>query len=431
MFSKTKLFLTIGLSLLLLLIAFSGYRINALSRQQVQIMEDYSTVNSIAFGILSINKWEEKITTIVEKQIQQFSFTPEQRVELQKEVEKMLHAMIDKAMSNLTKKQTSIKGKIRKAAVNVFVDEDQLHDQVPGFAKTIVDQVNKPSTKKTLKNLAEDKLDEVKETTFDSSMVAQRKVTNAIFSKYGARNSTGFKKKTDKLFADIRYESYAYTLVVFACILLLLALWKYFIDHQELQKSLFIFSLLAAGIVLIVGVSSVMIEVEARLEKIDFHLMGEHLIFEDQVLFFQSKSIIDVVVILLKNAKIDSIVVGLLILTFSVFFPLGKLISSGLYLLRESSRKNKFVHFFAFKSGKWSMADVMVVAIMLTYIGMNSMLTSQLAVLNIREDNITSIATNNTSLQPGYMVFVLFVVFALILSEILHRITKKISEISS
>jgi len=120
-----------------------------------------------------------------------------------------------------------------------------------------------------------------------------------------------------------------------------------------------------------------------------------------------------------------------LILTFSVFFPLGKLISSGLYLLRESSRKNKFVHFFAFKSGKWSMADVMVVAIMLTYIGMNSMLTSQLAVLNIKEDNITSIATNNTSLQPGYMVFVLFVVFALILSEILHRITKKIAEISS
>lgn len=414
----------IGFSLLLLAMAFFGYRINVLSRQQVEIMEDYSTVNSIAFGLLSINKWEDKVTTIVEKQIQNFNFTPEQKVDLQKEIEKILHAMIDKAINMMTQKQKSLKGKIRKAAVNMFVDEEELHEQVPTFAKTIVDQVSKPSTKRTLKTLAEGKLDEVKKTTFDSSMNAQARVTNVIYNKYSADSAPTFQKKTDKLFADIRYESYSYTIALFICVLVILILWKILITHRELHTPLFMLSLIAAAIVLVVGVSSVMIEVEARLEKIDFHLLGEHLIFEDQILFFQSKSIIDVVVILFKNGKIDSVIVGVLILAFSVAFPLGKLISSGMYLLNERVRANKVVYFFAFKSGKWSMADVMVVAIMLTYIGMNSILDSQLSVLNIKEDNITSIATNNTSLQPGYMVFVMFVLFALILSEILNRITK-------
>ena len=34
-----------------------------------------------------------------------------------------------------------------------------------------------------------------------------------------------------------------------------------------------------------------------------------------------------------------------------------------------TTKKNKLIQFFAFKSGKWSMADVMVVAIFMAYIG--------------------------------------------------------------
>ena len=35
------------------------------------------------------------------------------------------------------------------------------------------------------------------------------------------------------------------------------------------------------------------------------------------------------------------------------------------------------VRFFVLKSGKWSMADVMVVAIFMAYIGFNGIITSQ------------------------------------------------------
>ena len=69
------------------------------------------------------------------------------------------------------------------------------------------------------------------------------------------------------------------------------------------------------------------------------------------------------------------------------------------------------------------MADVMVVAIMMAYIGFNGVVSSQLASLNIHSDTITSITTNNTSLQPGYIVFVGFVLYGLALSQILKHIT--------
>jgi len=43
--------------------------------------------------------------------------------------------------------------------------------------------------------------------------------------------------------------------------------------------------------------------------------------------------------------------------------------------------------------------------------------------LNHQSDSFTSIATNETSLRPGYIIFVTFVLFGLTLSQILKMIT--------
>ena len=71
------------------------------------------------------------------------------------------------------------------------------------------------------------------------------------------------------------------------------------------------------------------------------------------------------------------------------------------------------------------MADVMVIGILMTYIGFNSILESQLVHLNINNEALTSITTNNTALQPGYIIFVGFVIYGLILSEILKKLTSQ------
>jgi hypothetical protein len=59
----------------------------------------------------------------------------------------------------------------------------------------------------------------------------------------------------------------------------------------------------------------------------------------------------------------------------------------------------------------------------MAYIGFKGILDSQLAGLNMKNDSLASISTNETSLQPGFILFVAFVLFGLILSVILQRIT--------
>jgi glycosyltransferase involved in cell wall biosynthesis len=177
---------------------------------------------------------------------------------------------------------------------------------------------------------------------------------------------------------------------------------------------------------LLVGLTSTMIEIDARINSLSFHLMGSNLEFKNQVLFFQSKSILDVVIILVKTGKYDSILVGVLILCFSILFPVTKLLCTGVYLLSGKKwAKNKVVNYFAFHSGKWSMADVMVVAIFMAYIGFNGILNNQMEDLNFHSSGFSSIATNHTSLQPGYIIFIGFVLFGLVLSQLLKQITQK------
>ena len=69
------------------------------------------------------------------------------------------------------------------------------------------------------------------------------------------------------------------------------------------------------------------------------------------------------------------------------------------------------------------MADVYVVAIFMAYIGFRGILDNQISGLTMKTESLVSLSTSETSLQPGFVLFIGFVLFGLILSEILNRIT--------
>ncbi|RYE17252.1 MAG: paraquat-inducible protein A, partial [Sphingobacteriales bacterium] len=247
---------------------------------------------------------------------------------------------------------------------------------------------------------------------------------NKMYRKYQVDNKSELNTKLDGLLKNIRTEMYRYCFLMLGCIVIVLCLWWFLRNKVKLHATLFILSLLFAFILLAVGLSASMIEVDCRISTLDFTLLGEHVLFKDQVLFYESKSILGVVEVLIKQPAVDSIAVGILILSFSILFPVLKLSSTGVHLLgRKSIAENRIVKYFAFQSGKWSMADVIVIAILMTYIGLNGLLDSQLAFLNIRSQDLTLISTNNTALQPGYIIFISFVLYGLILSTILKYIT--------
>ena len=248
-----------------------------------------------------------------------------------------------------------------------------------------------------------------------------------LLAKYDASGIDDFNRKTARLVASLQDRIYLLSFAMIGTMVFFLLLWlAVFIFKQEsLRKSLFIFSIVLAVVVLIVGVTTPMIEIDARIKKIDIFLLGERLQFHDQVLFFQSKSILDVVRILLDTKKVDSIVVGILILMFSILMPIMKLLATEIYFMgNQRIKSSRVVNWLAFKSGKWSMADVTVVAIFMAYIGFKGILDNQLQNLNNKTETLTSVATNLTSLQPGFTVFLGFVLYGLALSEILKMVPK-------
>jgi hypothetical protein len=270
--------------------------------------------------------------------------------------------------------------------------------------------------------LAQSKLKQFGAITYDSTVDFQR--AELILAKYHAADVESFDRDTEVLLADLQKQCYFHTYVILATLVLFLMIWWVLKAQRALHVPLFVLSATLALIVLVVALTSPMIEIDARIKEMTFLLMGENISFHDQVIFFQSKSIVDVVGVLIDTGKFDSVLVGLLILLFSIIFPIGKLLSTELYLLgSQNVRKNKVVQFFAFKSGKWSMADVNVVAIFMAYIGFKGILDSELAHLNMKTDSLASISTNQTTLQPGFILFLAFVLFGLILSVILQKIT--------
>jgi hypothetical protein len=408
---------------LLFFCAMWGLEIHQLSLERAELKKDYSELNNIQYGLLSVDKWRDNITELVAMQIDQFKLKGSQEKILRQTLDEILNSLITQAEEMINEKQKGLGNKLKKFAFKTFVDTDKIREKVPEFSKTIVNEIKEPDNKEKLKDLATEKLTEYAEQTKDSLMEVSE--YEKILEKYNNIDP----QSINEIIIDRsdRYQERIYNLsfCILGCMILFLLVWILIRKQKAMWTPMFIVSVGLALVVLMVGVFTPMIEIDARIKEINFLLLNKTIQFKDQVIFFQSKSIMDVVHILIKTKKPDSVFVGILILIFSVVFPITKLICTEFYLLGTKAwKKSKVIKFFAFESSKWSMADVMVVAIFMAYIGFKGILDTQLTGLNLMTPSIASITTNQTSLQPGFILFIAFVLFSLILSVILKRISK-------
>jgi len=425
--SRTASFILIAaLSLLLVAAAYCGYRFRALAYEQKHIKEDYSLSNNITFGIFSVDRWGDKISAVVDRKVKGFNLTKSQKADMQDEVEKQLHGMVNKAVAEFTRPQKGLGAKLKKLAFNTFVDVKEIHALVPSFSRTIVTKVTSPKSLKKLKSVAAGKLDELEAQTYDRSDQTISSVEHSIYQKYKVNNGTAFDKVVNAKLKQVKALSYQYATGMTACIIIALLLWLMLRKRVDSEVTLFVLSLLFAFILLAVGVSSPIIEVDARIHTLEFALLGEKLVFNNQVLFFQSQSILGIIGTLVEQPKPDAVLVGVLLMLFVVVLPLLRLIARGLQVsCSELLGNSKVIRFLAFDLSKWDMADVMVVGIAMTYIGLNGILKSQLSGLNINTEALKVVTENNSALQLGFFIFVAYVAYNIILSSILKRMDEQ------
>jgi len=422
-FGVANIMLILGLGILLFGEAWYGYHLQALSEQREQIKRDYSTLNSITFGLLSVDQWRDKIGDIVNSRVSGFNVTPEQKEALQAQVEQQLNGLINKELADINKPQKSLVGRIKKLAVNKFVDEDQVHALVPIFARTIVNKVTDPVNTERVRDIVASKVNELEAQTYDSTQTTANAVAAYMYRKYNVADAAQFGREISSRLASNVVASYNYLYRMLGCVLAALLLWLLMRKMVHLHATLFFMSLLFDLVLLAVGITSSVIEVDAQLRSFNLVLAGNNLSFNNQDLFFQSKSIVEIIQTLVSQTKPDTVVVGVLMLLFIIILPVVRIIAKGIHILGYKAwAENKAVLYLAFNSAKWDMADVMVVGTLMTYIGLNGILRSELSEIEFHNSYLNTTTGNYTSLQPGYFIFVGYVVFATILAAILNRI---------
>lgn len=419
---KLKIGLLSGLVLLAGIGIWFGMNSYEKTKERVAIKKDYSVANSITYGILSPNTWKDEVKDIIDTRISEFEFNRKQDSLARVQIHVMLDRLISRIKAQVNQDNDKLKGKLRKLSVNLLVDWEKLRSKVPTYTQAIMEELKKKQNKNRLKAFLQNKLDELAAETYDHSDSVK---LHQIYTKYDTDNRSEFNQYVNNKTPQLKQKANYYSYGLIGLLVIILILWVVFWHQEHLHPLLFVFSVIIGLILLITGLASPMIEIDARVDSFEFILLGESITFQDQLLFYRSKSILEVVQLLLQSKALDSILVGFLVLAFSVLLPVGKFIANGLYLFSSNAiRNNQLIRWLTFNSGKWSMADVLVIAIFMAYIGFDGMIASQMDLITFSNEKLSTIATNQTSLLPGFLLFLSFVIFSLILSEILSRLTK-------
>jgi hypothetical protein len=114
-------------------------------------------------------------------------------------------------------------------------------------------------------------------------------------------------------------------------------------------------------------------------------------------------------------------IVGVLVLMFSVVFPILKISAASLCLYKPSLlRENPVARFLVLESSKWSMADVMALAIFMAFVAFNGLIANTMGGLKETGAEL-AIPTDSSKLLPGYYLFIGFCLASLFLSKKLER----------
>jgi hypothetical protein len=392
------------------------------AKQNQQEKQDYSEVRHITYGLFSINEWEKQISVIVKDELKDIDLVNSNAADLKKVVESQLDVLIDKVEERIRKaNKGSVSGLLKQTVIDTVVDMKDVKAGIPSYADEIIAEMNKSKNKKTVKKAVERKVKEYFKETFEEQ---DRSQLDRVLARTASPDIETARTKLADAVAQHQAELFqlAWMLMAVACIQFAISGFS----KGTLPPTLTILLLLTLLALLSAGVATPMIDMEAKISEMKFTLLGHHVGFKDQVLYYQTKSILDVFRIMIAHADIQMKVVGILMVVFSIVFPVFKMISSLIYYYDfKNSRANKIIQFFVLKSGKWSMTDVLVVAIFMAYIGFNGVITSQFEKLETNNEELVLLTTNGTTLQPGFYLFLTYAVLALFLSGFLTRARSK------
>jgi hypothetical protein len=407
-----KNFRLFALVLILLTSGYVAFKTYEQEQQKVELKQDLIELSKIKYGLFNVDEWKLILADIMTKKIEEFDLDDTSREKMRAKISNLLTVIInDLEASYYEKKSKSFLGILQSGVANITGTFGVMKEDVPVFTEQILNFLSDKDNRAAIQEYLVKKLNEYADKTFSATDYSQ---VSSIVERYNQEDIVSTKNYLEVTIKQVEAESRTYRIIlviIAAASLLIIAFVKGF-KVYELSIGLII-----SLVFLVLGILLPMIEIDARISEMTFSLLGEEVKFVNQVLYYKSKSILEVVELMIMQSRLDLIAVGFLVLTFSVLFPFSKLISSGIYLHNQKLKSNRFISFMVFKSGKWSMADVMVMAIFMAYIGFDGIISEQLTQLETLTTNLDMLTTNKSNLLFGFYSFTLFVLLSLITSQ--------------
>lgn len=373
---------------------------------------DAIEIANVKYGLFNVDEWKSILADIITEKINDFDIDADNRQNIESRISTLLTTVIDQfEESYYQKNASSISGFFQGSIASLTGVFSRMKEDIPMFSEEIVNFINKEGNRDSIREYILLKLDEYTQSTFAEFDYTYR---DNILVKYGISDANNASNVIGGL---ITQEQSSVSIFKNGILLIWIICFAFLFFIRRVQRAEVYALLGISSIFLFAGIFIPMIEIDARINSLSFELLSTNIEFTNQVLFYKSKSIIDVVSIMLFQKRLDLILVGFGIFAFSIFFPLLKLMSTAYYIENKEIRSTKFVSFFVFRSGKWSMADVMVIAIFMAYIGFSGILTEQLTQLENLSPSLDIISTNESNLRTGFYLFSGYVLLSLMISQ--------------
>jgi len=275
--------------------------------------KDYAELNHVKYGLFSVDKWKEQISVILEDQINKLNLTNANEQDLKKHIEIQLNTFIDEIDKKIKESNSgTAKGWVKQAFINVFINMKEIKNGIPEYADAIIQNMTKSQTKTELKNIMKNRLKEYINQTFD---VQDTSALDKILLETDSREIESAKIKLSEAISSIQNVSNKEALAFIILSVIVFALFGF--SKQALLPSEYIPLVLSLIFLLIAGVTTPMIDMEAKISQMSFVLLDHTVHFENQILYFQSKSILDVFWIMITHNTLQMKLVGVLMVTFS------------------------------------------------------------------------------------------------------------------
>jgi len=404
-----------GAILLLPTIWFTWLTADGLAARR-QIRTDLAELTHVRYGMLSAERWRDIIGPILSAQIDKLDLKGQSQ-SLRPTVERAIYNVLEyvkKQMSAPNPKGATAPGQGNAMMVNMIIASLKPH--VPEYTNVVMAELSKPELQTSFKESIRKVMAEGVKNSFSTvDMTAY----SAILKRHGCTSGAVCEQTLGKQIEEADQRLSRYSLAALGLLAAGFALLT--AGRPLLSRSSVVVLMLFCITVLAGGVLSPMLEVEVRITRLDATLLGSPIEFREQSLYFRSKTVLEVYQTLIEMGKPQMTLVAVLVLLFSVVFPGLKMVALSACLLWPAMlRTSRIVKLLAFELSKWSMADVMALAIFMSFVAFNGIIESAMGNLRSVVGQL-AIPTDSSKILPGYYLFVGFCLASMFLSKKLER----------